>query len=425
MRARAAAITVACGSALAFLGWVSTAAANGHSLEVLPDPCTSSKFPPTAPAEPPSPSEDTCRLTREWNESYQPPPTPSHGVRKLLLHVGSWKTGSSSMQSAWLFNKQELRARGIGFPRSGKWWKLVHCGLTLAGQDSKAMKTPYKAQFNETFEVLKFLQTFEGNVILTCEGFSNLQSFRLRLLRDLVSDFDVTVVYTYRNALSKMFSQFRFNSMKGVILESASDYFWHGPWDETEAIANLVTVFGRERVRILDYDGVLFAGESLANVALRAAFGPALDLSLSRQNLINPSQPPTYYYIKSLLTYFSIYVRGKYGCKVALEDWTNYSELYLADFADQIPVKSSGPKPLFAQGALVYDSWVRTQYCDIMWFGGMGRLPLLKEIESTLPLYVLDVKRFHAQFDLWAQRFDEQYLKRGQAGQFECVLSRV
>ena len=328
------------------------------------------------------------------------------------------------MQSAWLFNEQALKARGIGFPPSPKWWKLTHCGLTLAGQDSKAMNKPYKAKFNETFEVLQFLQTFEGNVILTCEGFHSLPTFRLRLLRDLVSDFDVTVVYTYRNVVSKMFSQWRFSSMKGITLESASDYFWHGGWDETEAIANLVTVFGRERVRILDYDGVLFAGESLANVGLRAAFGlftPPLNLNLSNHTRINPSQPPTYYYIKSLLTHFSIYVRAKYGCKVALENWMNYSELYLADFADQIPLTSSGPKPLFAQGALVYDSWVRTQYCDIMWFGGMGRLPLLKEIESTLPLYVLDVNSFHAQFDLWAQRFEEQYLKRGQAGQFECV----
>ncbi|CAK9039065.1 unnamed protein product [Durusdinium trenchii] len=226
------------------------------------------------------------------------------------------------MQSLWLLREADLKERGVEFPPSFRTKMLSHCQMELGGK--VLSKRRFNPEFNMTFEVLKFLQSAHSNGILTCEGFFSLEPVQLTILKQLLSDFDVTVVYVYRSPLPKMLSQWRFASKHESIREGLAEYFWTSSWNQAADIDKFIDAFGREHVRILDYEGVLLAGENLANVALQVVFGNSSALELPSDNIVNPSEVPTYYHIRSVFGYFSSFVRAKYGCKVVRNISFNY-----------------------------------------------------------------------------------------------------
>ena len=227
-----------------------------------------------------------------------------------------------------MLREADLKERGVEFPPSFRTDILSHCQLALGGGKVAQRTGPiFRTDFNMTFELLKFLKKNKrkkNNGILTCEGFFSLEPVQLTILKQLLSDFDVTVVYVYRSPLPKMFSQWRYASKHESIREGLAEYFWTSSWNQTADIDKFIDAFGREHVRILDYEGVLLAGENLANVALQVVFGNSSALELPNDNIVNPSEVPTYYHIRSVFGYFSSFVRAKYGCKVVRNISFNY-----------------------------------------------------------------------------------------------------
>ena len=83
----------------------------------------------------------------------------------LILHIGRHKTGTSSIQHFLHDNREELKARGVIYPRPvGA--AAAHHGIALALAASRDM-TKYQL-------FLKSLRPLEQTVVLSSEGFQRL-----------------------------------------------------------------------------------------------------------------------------------------------------------------------------------------------------------------------------------------------------------
>lgn len=124
-------------------------------------------------------------------------------MKKLFLHIGFYKTGSTSLQKNLAQNSSALAAQGICYPfvpRSPFNQRWQHAPLAaampgrkldwlLAGK-GKSLDRAYRAMF-EHFEASGC-----GTLVLSSEGFCDqtMDENGLRWLQDKFSDFDITVI---------------------------------------------------------------------------------------------------------------------------------------------------------------------------------------------------------------------------------------
>jgi len=104
--------------------------------------------------------------------------------RKLFLHVGPHKTGTTSIQRGLLANRQQLEKAGYHYPEIGFVFDGHHnLVFELAGMDKFA---PILGGLKELKE---FADNSDGNIILSSETFDNIMTVEpLLKLKDALSD---------------------------------------------------------------------------------------------------------------------------------------------------------------------------------------------------------------------------------------------
>lgn len=145
--------------------------------------------------------------------------TADQHSRKLILHVGPHKTGSTSIQHLLKREQARLKSRGIGYEDLSHLEGGVH---RLA--DSLSVSTNVRA--------MPVVQTYVGalkfdtpTTIISSENFSRLNGDQIRDFVAMLPCDTVEVVYFLRNPLSRMSSQWRENVKHGyrhTLLEYAA-----------------------------------------------------------------------------------------------------------------------------------------------------------------------------------------------------------
>jgi hypothetical protein len=117
-------------------------------------------------------------------------------MRRLVLHVGSHKTGTSAIQRWLNDNRDRLRLQGWLYPAAGQWPDHSHHAWPLALSDS-IPNAGQRAQFSELVEAAEseLLMTRAGNVVLSSELFEKypLKGVDLSLLEDFAKRIDAKV----------------------------------------------------------------------------------------------------------------------------------------------------------------------------------------------------------------------------------------
>ncbi|NNE56920.1 MAG: hypothetical protein HKN36_02330 [Hellea sp.] len=111
--------------------------------------------------------------------------------RKIFLHVGPHKTGTTSIQRGLLANRQQLENLGYHYPEVGFVFDGHHnIVFELAGMDKFA---PILGGLNELKE---FAQNSTGDIILSSETFDNIMTVEpfLKLREAMTDDFDIHVI---------------------------------------------------------------------------------------------------------------------------------------------------------------------------------------------------------------------------------------
>lgn len=171
--------------------------------------------------------------------------------RKLFIHVGPHKTGTTVIQKTCLDNIELLNAMGVGYP------KLF---FSFLGHHQLVDKVRSRAVTSDDVDALKEL---DQNVLLSSENYIDLSKNDWLYFSEVFSDFDVNIIYSWRKSSLKMYSiwqeSIKHGETKGYYEYYYGDLVKPGVSRLLSQIINidvLAGVFSKESLIILDYDAL-------------------------------------------------------------------------------------------------------------------------------------------------------------------------
>lgn len=146
--------------------------------------------------------------------------------RRIYLHIGRHKSGTSTVQYFFTNNREALRKKGYCYPKFGTNGKIAHHLFALN----------LNPKFNPRIDVEKYRRAFldavknEENIIISSEAFQNISD--LNRLVEFFKDFDLYVICYFREVLEYFISAYAqkihandyYSSFDDYIKESHIDY---------------------------------------------------------------------------------------------------------------------------------------------------------------------------------------------------------
>lgn len=201
--------------------------------------------------------------------------------RKLVLHIGLRKTGSSALQELFASNHDLLDAHGISYPDRLTRYP-AHQELAWSLMDPPPPYFDLATPVDEIFD--SYGRTIEANsengrtTLLSSEDLS-LLTFNfaaLTTLRQWFGHHDPLVVFYARDPVAYHVSNYKHALVAGRETRSFSDYVFNGNslmYAQPQAIRRIwASAFGNDNVMRLAYDPATFAKRSLFAQFLGSVF---------------------------------------------------------------------------------------------------------------------------------------------------------
>lgn len=114
--------------------------------------------------------------------------------KKILVHIGLHKTGTSAVQLALNNNRRLLKDFGFLYPVAGchYYWGQHNLAWEILAHP---MYDPSKSGWKEFF---REVESFEGSVVLSAEAFSTFSLVHIEELKKRLKDFDVEILLYLR-----------------------------------------------------------------------------------------------------------------------------------------------------------------------------------------------------------------------------------
>jgi hypothetical protein len=129
--------------------------------------------------------------------------------RRLLLHVGMHKTGSTSIQRFLFANRARLHDRGVLYP-DGPFVEPGHAAHHALAW--RILGRPGFTDLSHWRAAVEFIRSDASRVVvLSSEDFSLLDTDQIKALAEFLEDFDVRVVQVIRNAWGYLTSNYKSN----------------------------------------------------------------------------------------------------------------------------------------------------------------------------------------------------------------------
>ena len=200
---------------------------------------------------------------------------------RAVVLVGPHKTGSTYLQSQLITFSKRLRVFNYALIGGGS-----NKGLASFVSELRQGKEPARYQSMVANDFKK-----KNNIIMSSELFASLHEGPLRKLARILQGFDVSIVITYRDWLS-LIRSFHEQLNKQKFSLTFGEFFLRSAGAEFD-VRNLVdkfgSVFGRENLYVIDYNGVAAAGRDLFEVLVKEVL--RLSMSLSPGPKVNVSPP--------------------------------------------------------------------------------------------------------------------------------------
>jgi hypothetical protein len=174
---------------------------------------------------------------------------------KIIIHVGPHKTGSTAIQEMCIVNADILLAQGILFK-----WKID----TLSSNHElvEAIQNRESEKLVLIFGYLrkKLVDKCISNVLFSSENFSLFSKSDIIYLKNIISPFDIEVMYVQRSPLLQIYSWWQETVkhgathdlnrfvMKVFLGDGGNDIF-----QPTKILDNWESVIGREHIKCLKY----------------------------------------------------------------------------------------------------------------------------------------------------------------------------
>lgn len=248
--------------------------------------------------------------------------------RKLFLHVGPHKTGTTLIQKVCLDNQQALLSGGVFYPKNYVRIFGHHLirdlikGRQLSESDSN------------------FFKEIDSDILLSSEDFISFSIKDFEYIKTFFSDFDVHVIYSWRRASLKMYSIWQELIKHGQSVSFFEFYHNHlaRPAQSYMLSADLqverfVKVFGIKKVHLIDYDkaakdkNLLELFFSIINCKYSKEYLEKSESKVSNNRSLNPFDTETIRILNKIMS--SKY--GMHGNDVREAYLDHYSELDITE----------------------------------------------------------------------------------------------
>lgn len=169
--------------------------------------------------------------------------------RKLFIHVGPHKTGTTLIQKILLDNQSELLKNGLFYPKNY---------VRIFGHHHFRDLIKDRALTNHDHD---FFKDIKSNVLLSSEDFISFSVDDFKYLKSSFADFDINIIYSWRRSSLKMYSIWQEIVKHGKSISFFEFYHEHlaRPGQSYMLSADLqvsrfVNVFGQHNVHLIDYD---------------------------------------------------------------------------------------------------------------------------------------------------------------------------
>ncbi|GGP50237.1 hypothetical protein [Shewanella saliphila] len=169
--------------------------------------------------------------------------------RKLFLHVGPHKTGTTLIQKVFLDNQSEILGNGLLYPKNY---------IRIFGHHHFRDLIKDRALSQSDHD---FFKDINSNVLLSSEDFISFSVDDFKYLRDSFEDFDINIIYSWRRSSLKMYSIWQEIVKHGQSISFFDFYHEHlaKPGQSYMLSADLqvsrfVNLFGKSHVHLIDYD---------------------------------------------------------------------------------------------------------------------------------------------------------------------------
>lgn len=209
--------------------------------------------------------------------SIEGPPgrTSMTNARKLILHVGEHKTGSTYLQKRLSTERAYLAGHGIWYPEEF---------ISIFGHHRIAAFLQWQIDEEGVAQVRAVLSPDRApadTAILSSENFCTLGRDRIAMLAELLRGWQVEIVYFLRHLGGFWVSHWQEMIKHGgditfpeyLAQASAPDMGPRSRISQVEQLENLAEYFGRESIRIVAYDNVLGEKQDLYDYFLRMTVG--------------------------------------------------------------------------------------------------------------------------------------------------------
>jgi hypothetical protein len=209
---------------------------------------------------------------------------------RYVIHIGPPKTGSKYLQSILFHSRAALLRDGICYPDN--WWtapdQIMHEPLL------HALRTPGAPNVAEPFRRIN--AAGHRVVVLSCEGFDDLNPDQIKLLRDAIGDHPVDIVYYCRRWSERIPSDWQQHIKMGQFPTLPEFYvpYLRSPTDTAAVNYSLVwdkysRVFGRDSLRLVSYNNLkdhkVDMFRHFASTFLGWAHEPSFDKGLIQANI--------------------------------------------------------------------------------------------------------------------------------------------
>ncbi|NQZ04538.1 hypothetical protein [Idiomarina sp.] len=174
--------------------------------------------------------------------------------KKLYLHIGPHKTGSTYIQKRFFDDQEEIKSFGYAYPAT--------CLEPLWGHH-KLVEAFQRGDTQELGDIKADFAKYSENLIISSENFDRLDEQQIESVRTLFSNYDIHIIYVKRRADDLIVSSWQESIKHGGMQSWQSYIFQHTVRPFSSEVINACrvldrfkAVFGRDSISIIDFDGV-------------------------------------------------------------------------------------------------------------------------------------------------------------------------
>ncbi|MEO9945784.1 hypothetical protein [Paraglaciecola sp.] len=172
-------------------------------------------------------------------------------MKKAFIHIGPHKTASTYIQKQLFDNKDSLKQAGFIYPDEGINIQWGHHQLAEFAKNEK------EKELEKTIGSINR----EYNLVLSSENFDRLNSKQILLLKRVLNDYEIHIIYVKRRCDDLLVSTWQEEIKHGSSIPWENFFLNHvtRPFiseilNHTIILDRFSEVFGKENISIIDYD---------------------------------------------------------------------------------------------------------------------------------------------------------------------------